>query len=150
MNFTNSAGVVLPNVGYVDLNGVIHRPAAATATATVGAPGNPRIGDPVVTLNDVAFIFNDDNAIRFLGLSPFGAGRNNFRGEPIYNWDIALDKRTNITESVRIRYRAAFNNAFNYRNFGVPLIRTDLADFAIPQKNDVDGRIIRMGLWIEF
>jgi hypothetical protein len=150
LTFTNAAGVVLPNVGYVDLNGVIHRPAAATATATVGAPGAPRIGDPVVSLSEVAFIFSDDNAIRFLNFGPFGVGRNNFRGEPTYNWDIAIDKRTKVTETIAVRYRAAFNNAFNHRNFGVPLIRADLADFAIPQKNNVAGRSIRMGLWVEF
>ncbi len=147
LTFTNAAGVTLPNVGYVDGAGVIHRPVNSSGA---GSPGAPSLTSPVVTASDVRFIFNDDNAIRFLNLTPFGVGRNNFRGERTINFDIGIDKRTNITESIKLRYRAAMTNAFNHRNFGVPQIRVDLADFAIPERNSVGGRVIRMGFWVEF
>ncbi len=132
---------VTPNVGYVDFNGVIHR--ATTA-------GSPSLTDPVVTLNDVRFLFNEDNAIRFITNTPFGVGRNNLRGAGTNNFDIAITKRVKVTERVSVRYLMTMVNAFNHRNFGVPTIRVDLATYGNPGKNDVDGRSIRMGMWVEY
>jgi len=152
LTITTAAGAVVPNVGYVDGSGVVHRIEQTNLSYI------PRLTDPVVTMNDVRFIFNDDNAIRFLGFTPFGIGRNNFEGDGTVNFDIAIDKRVNITERIAIKYRMSMVNAFNHRNFLVPQNRIDLANFAIPERNDVGpsnnatpgGRSIRMILWLQF
>jgi hypothetical protein len=44
-------------------------------------------------------------------------GRNAIRGPGINNWDLSLIKRTKITESKSIEFRAEFFNAFNHAQF---------------------------------
>jgi hypothetical protein len=132
----NIGGTFVRNVGFVDAAGVIHQGSAT---------------GPAVQANQVAVILNSANARAFFSpTNPFGVGRNNFRGEPTYNWDIAFDKNTKVTEQVSIRFRAAMLNAFSHRNFGVPSIRADLATFGDPGKNDVGGRSVRFLLWVKF
>ena len=36
------------------------------------------------------------------------------------NWDLSLFKNTNITERVKLLFRADFFNAFNHSNFKMP------------------------------
>lgn len=55
-------------------------------------------------------------------LFTFGTlGRNAFRGPGINNWDLSVIKRTKITESKSIEFRAEFFNAFNHTQFVFPL-----------------------------
>ncbi len=140
--FIASGNTGTPNVGFVDTAGVIHRGS---------------LSGPVVTQNDVRFLFNNDNAIRFFTHTPFGVGRNNLRGDGVNNWDISIDKRVRVTERIRVHYRMAMIDAFNHRNFDVPTARVDLATFGDPRQNNVGpadspagGRSIRMTLWVEF
>jgi hypothetical protein len=136
-------GTIIPNVGYFSSAGTLHR-------ATT--PGSPRLSDPVVSVQDVRFIFNDDNAVRFFSPNnPFGVGRNNFYGDYNQNWDIAIDKTTKATERIDVRFRMTMANAFNRRNFGVPpsLLVTS-GDFALPNRANVAGRSIRFGMWVNF
>lgn len=78
-------------------------------------------------------IYNDFGLSNQFGLSlsdleafqafktPFGdVGRNTFFGDNFYSVNLALVKTTNITERVRIEFRAEAQNLFNERNFGVP------------------------------
>ncbi len=133
--FNANAAAPTTAVGFVDTTGVIH----------LG-----KVTGPVVGFNDVRFLFNDDNSVNFFTHTPFGIGRNNFRGARTANFDIAIDKRTKLNERFSLRYRMTMANAFNHRNFDVPLARADTGDFAIPERNDAGGRNIRMGMWVEF
>jgi len=132
----NIGGTMVRNVGFVDAAGVIHQGSAT---------------GPAVQANQVAVILNSANARTLLSpTNPFGIGRNNFRGEPTYNWDIAFDKNTKVSERISVRFRAAFLNAFNHRNYGVPQIRADQTTFGDPGKNDVGGRSVRFLMWVKF
>ncbi len=133
--FLSNPNAPVPTVGFVDSTGAIHLGSLA---------------GPLTTADQVHFLFNNDFAVRFFGNSPFGIGRNNFLGDMTNNWDMALDKRTKLTERFALRYRMAMIDAFNHRNFGVPTARVDLGDFGIPSRNNVGGRSIRMGMWIEY
>lgn len=135
--FLATASAPLTEVGFVDSTGQIHQNSSSGT---------------VVPISAVHFLFNDANAVTFFHpTNPFGVGRNNFRGNRTFNSDIAINKKTNITERISLRYRMAMNNAFNHRNFGVPdIFVDDPGTFAVPQKNDVGGRSIRMGFWVEF
>lgn len=146
--FLSNPSAPINTVGFFDAAGVLHLGSAT------GAP---------VTPADVRFIFNDNNAITFFSPSnPFGIGRNNFEGDGVVNFDIAVDKRVKVTERIAVRYRMSMVNAFNHRNFLVPQIRVDLATFAIPENNNAGtgntglnsatpgSRSIRMILWVEF
>jgi Carboxypeptidase regulatory-like domain/TonB dependent receptor len=44
-------------------------------------------------------------------------GRNSIRGPGINNWDLSVIKRTKITESTTLEFRAEFFNAFNHVQF---------------------------------
>jgi hypothetical protein len=51
-------------------------------------------------------------------LFTFGTlGRNSIRGPGINNWDLSVIKRTKITESKSLEFRAEFFNAFNHAQF---------------------------------
>jgi outer membrane receptor protein involved in Fe transport len=58
--------------------------------------------------------------------SPYGStGRNTFFGNNNYNVNIGIFKTTNITENVKIEFRAEAFNVLNHRNFGVPDVITE-------------------------
>ncbi len=123
------------NVGFVDGAGVIH----------LGS-----LTGSLVTQNDVHYLFNNDNAIRFITGTPFGVGRNNLRGAPTQNWNIAITKKLKISERFSLGYRMAMVNAFNHFNFNEASPRVDLSDFGDPTQRNVNGRSIRMGLWVYY
>ena len=51
-------------------------------------------------------------------LFTFGdAPRNFLRGPGINNWDLSIVKKTKITESKSVEFRAEFFNAFNHTQF---------------------------------
>jgi hypothetical protein len=105
------------------------------------------------TLNDVRFIVNDGNAMTFLNpSSPFGVGRNpaGLEGDGTVDFDIAIDKSFKMTERIALQFRAAMNNAFNHRNYGVPNIFADETTFGVKEENDVGGRVVRLQLKVVF
>ena len=76
--------------------------------------------------------FNDSNAPGGKELNPaaftipstFGQGsegRNNIRGFPLVEIDLAVRRQFNITEKVRLQFRAEGFNIINHPNFGNPL-----------------------------
>lgn len=88
-------------------NGVVNpRPNLVGTASTTGNPG--RYFDPSAYL--AAPVGTYGNSPR-LGL----------RGSNFNNTDIAVTKDTNITESVKIQFRAEFFNLFNHVNWGLPI-----------------------------
>jgi hypothetical protein len=62
--------------------------------------------------------FNSDGHLAPGSLASFGnLGRNVFRGPGINNWDISFLKRTKLTESKSLEFRAEMFNAFNHAQF---------------------------------
>ena len=43
--------------------------------------------------------------------------RNILRGPGINNWDLSITKKTNISETTSLEFRAEFFNAFNHVQF---------------------------------
>jgi hypothetical protein len=64
--------------------------------------------------------FNSDGTPNPAGVPVFTfgtLGRNSLRGPGINNYDLSLMKKTNITESKSLEFRAEFFNAFNHAQF---------------------------------
>src|ERR1700693_4635744 len=64
--------------------------------------------------------FNSDGTPNPNGVPVFTfgtLGRNSRRGPGINNYDLSLMKKTNITESKSLEFRAEFFNAFNHAQF---------------------------------
>jgi hypothetical protein len=64
------------------------------------------------------------NPAAFTVPSTFGQGsegRNNIRGFPLVEIDLAVRRQFNITEKVRLQFRAEGFNIINHPNFGNPL-----------------------------
>jgi Carboxypeptidase regulatory-like domain len=65
-------------------------------------------------------------------------GRNSFRGFPLTEVDLALQRRFHITEHVRLEIRAEAFNLFNHPNFGPPVSTLGMVGAAgifVPQAN---------------
>lgn len=70
--------------------------------------------------NPTAFdcTFNNDLHLAPGSLASFGnLGRNTIRGPGINNWDISFLKKTKISESKSVEFRAEMFNAFNHAQF---------------------------------
>jgi outer membrane receptor protein involved in Fe transport len=71
-----------------------------------------------VSPNDVRFIFNGPGAAARFG-NPFGnVGRNSERGPALNQLNLGIFKNTNITERVKVQFRAELFNALNHPNPG--------------------------------
>jgi hypothetical protein len=101
--------------------------------------------------------FPDLEAFNFFR-TPFGdVGRNTFLGEPQFTVNFGLFKTTNITEDVRLEFRAEAFNLLNHRNFGVPdpitedaFLGFNVGSFQNPGYNEGDRRTLRFGLRLLF
>ena len=84
------------------------------------------------------------------GTPRFGnSGRNILFGPNLRTWDVALMKRTKISERFALQFRAQFFNLFNRANFGLPdsTITSSTAGIIGSAR---DGRTIQFGLKFEF
>ena len=62
--------------------------------------------------------------------APFGnAGRNAFRAPNFEQWDLGVDKRFRIRESMSLQFRSEFFNLLNHTNFGLPTAISTSAAF---------------------
>ena len=50
-------------------------------------------------------------------------GRNSLRGFPLYQFDLALRRQFNFTESLSLQFRVDAFNVFNHPNFADPVAR---------------------------
>jgi hypothetical protein len=53
-------------------------------------------------------------------------GRNAFRGPRLINFDLALEKRTYLTEQVQLNFRAEFFNVLNHTEWQPPTSTTSI------------------------
>lgn len=132
-----------PSVNYHDVPGVI----------------GPVAFDP--GLANTVFVFPDPGTD--------GAGRNIFRAAPYWNLDLSLAKRFDVTERVKLQFRAEAFNAFNHANFDNPrdasvgsaqitssqFARSCCATVAPPSTQTIiqtgeSGRVIQLGLKLDF
>lgn len=90
-----------------------------------------RIQTPV-TPNDVRFIFNGPGAAVAFG-TPFGnIPRNSFLGPTLNQFNLGVFKTTNITERVKIQFRAEAFNVLNRPNAGFGVASgSSLPDFTV-------------------
>ena len=94
-------------------------------------------------------------AALFSGLAPGqrvgNAGRNILRADGIKNVDFGIIKNTNITERVRVQFRADMFNAFNLRNYGIPNATiTAGANFLNEGATNGGNRRIQLGARLTF
>jgi hypothetical protein len=82
------------------------------------------------------------------GTRHFGSlGRDSLRGLPYKNWDFALYKNTNFTESASLQLRAEFFNIVNHPNFASPLLPAFIADAAPNGFTQVGSREASAGFY---
>jgi carboxypeptidase family protein/TonB-dependent receptor-like protein len=98
-----------------------------------------------------------------------GAGRNIFRAAPYWNMDLSVVKRFDVTERVKLQFRAEAFNALNHPNFdnprdasvGSPAITSSVfaqaccATVAPPSTQTIiqtgeSARVIQLGLKLDF
>ncbi|MFN2415495.1 MAG: carboxypeptidase regulatory-like domain-containing protein [Pyrinomonadaceae bacterium] len=133
-------------------------------TRNVGSTG--RIVTAAEARQQARLIYNDFGMFSQFGIpltdleavslfrTPFGdVGRNTFFGENFALANLSLFKTTNITESVKVEFRAEAFNILNHRNFGVPDPFTEDASFGSfvgsfqnPGYNNGGNRTMRFGL----
>lgn len=91
-----------------------------------GAPGTVSVAVPILNSQKrLVGYFSSDPKARYQQLGAqtglLGSiGRNTERSGGINNFDLTISKRTQITETTRVEFRAEFFNAFNHSQFGIP------------------------------
>ena len=96
--------------------------------------------------------YNNDGSINPAGVPLFTFGtmpRNVLRGPGINNYDLSLTKKTKITESKLLEFRAEFFNAFNHAQFYNPDNAGGSSTFG-QISTDRGMRIIQFGLKLLF
>jgi hypothetical protein len=93
----------------------------------------------------------DTGAFPIQPVGEFGnSGRNVIEGPGFNNFDFSLIKKTTITETVYVEFRAEFFNLFNRTNFGGPgIIANAPATFGVIS-SAFDPRILQFGLKVFF
>ncbi|MGO9241943.1 MAG: TonB-dependent receptor domain-containing protein [Bryobacteraceae bacterium] len=85
-----------------------------------------------------------------LATAPFGdLGRNAFRAPDLEQWDLGVDKRFRIRESVGLQFRAEFFNVMNHTNFGVPNTTSTNSAFGTI-RSTYPSRQIQFGLKLQY
>ncbi|MGI8788087.1 MAG: TonB-dependent receptor domain-containing protein [Pyrinomonadaceae bacterium] len=97
--------------------------------------------------------FNDAEAFKSFRNFYGDVGRNTFFGDKSYRVNLNIIKVTNISERLRLEFRAEATNIFNRRNFGVPDAITEDASFGNfvgsfqnPGFNSGSARSVRFGV----
>jgi Carboxypeptidase regulatory-like domain/TonB dependent receptor len=110
------------------------RKVSTFSSAAANCSGQPADANGNITGNfyfdPTAFdcTFNSDGHLDPGSLASYGdLGRNTLRGPGINNWDISFLKRTKLSETKAVEFRAEFFNAFNH------------AQFLNPDRNGFDG-----------
>lgn len=84
-------------------------------------------------------------------------GRNAFDGPAFFDWDFSLIKQTNVTERMRVEYRAVFTNFLNHPSFYFGPVQGSVAggdinssEFGLITSTSSFPRTIQMGLRLVF
>lgn len=75
--------------------------------------------------------------------------RNLIEMPATHNWNLSLMKRTNITEDVRLQFRAEIFNLFNHPNYRTVVTNFSASNFGALTETD-DPRVIQFGLKLLF
>jgi hypothetical protein len=73
------------------------------------------------------------NPLRFFGTA--APTYNNLRGQPFFNEDFSIMKKTRVTEKTYFEIRAEFFNLFNRGRFALPNMNLDDVNFGISGRN---------------
>lgn len=87
-------------------------------------------------------------SVETLGV-PGNASRRFFHGPGINNWDISIQKDTQLTERMNLQFRTEFFNAFNHAQFGLPDGNISDANFGLVTTAN-PPRIMQFGLKLAF
>lgn len=91
-----------------------------------GAPGTVSLAVPILnSAKTLVGYFSSNPQARYQQLGARtgltgNLGRNTERAGGINNFDLTLAKKTRLTETARVEFRAEVFNAFNHRQFGIP------------------------------
>jgi hypothetical protein len=112
---------------YTVLSGFTLTPFIGANTSGNGDTNAPDRPNVVSSFNADAIVTGNPNqwfnpaAFTQPASGTFGnLGRGRLRGPGLVNWDFSLFKNTQITERVRLQFRAEVFNILNHTNFGAP------------------------------
>jgi hypothetical protein len=150
----NSGAIPIAPVSSVTGNNSVH--SGVTGSGNVGTLGNPAAGGTGLNLfQDPEQVFNNFRHIRLS--EDTRVGRGVLRGLPHWNLDMALGKRTNITEKLSMTFQLDFFNALNRVEFNDPsLSLTNRSAFGVITSqfrpvNRTDGaRAIQVSMRFDF
>jgi Carboxypeptidase regulatory-like domain/TonB dependent receptor len=141
--------------GYDFFNGVGARPfflQQATLAPNVG--GSPQFFSDAVINNPGAFFGTPTTTSPVNGqtvlTSPGNLGRNTFTGPSWWDLDFSVVKDTNLTESMRMQFRAEFFNIFNHPTFATPGGTLGAGNFGISTSTAIPERQIQFALRFMF
>ncbi len=87
-------------------------------------------------------------------LAPLGQDgsvpRNSFRGDKLWLTNLAVIKRINLSEQVKLVFRTEVFNVFNRANFGIPVRFLEAPGFGQATDTVTPGRRIQFGLKLSF
>jgi hypothetical protein len=88
------------------------------------------------------------NSSRQLGsnIRTLGSRFSGIRGDGMNHWDISIIKNTNITEKVKLQFRAEFINTFNHTQFAAPNTSPSSSAFGTVTSDTQWPRAIQLGL----
>jgi hypothetical protein len=79
-----------------------------------------------------------------------GLGRNTFRAANLHNLDVALVKRTPISETVEVVARLEAFNAFDREQFGIPVRIVGAPSFGQAVNIVAPGRVLQFAIKLRF
>jgi hypothetical protein len=146
----------------------------ANSTAQSRAALKPGVALPKAELQDKAGVigpvfFQNADAFAFPEPGGLGLGRNIFQGPSYWNVDAGVSKGFEVTERIKMVFRAEFFNAFNHPNFrnprdasvGSPAINSSVfgqaccvtlstASSATTNQNGESWRVVQLALKLTF
>jgi hypothetical protein len=74
----------------------------------------------------------------------------NLRGPGVDNFDVSLFKNTDLTEKLKLQFRAEAFNVFNRVQFGVPNVNINSNAFGVISSQQNSPRNLQLGLRLLF
>ena len=108
------------------------------------------VGDPKLSNPTPERWFNTDEFASPAQFTFGTAGRNIVRTDASQNVDLSLFREDQITERLRLQFRAEFFNAFNHPSFGIPQLRFTNRRFGQVSSTVSTARQIQFGLKLIF